>query len=141
MVIHVELKLPMINSLKGKWTVNDLQRQASWEMYIQVITRISSLPLERSQRNAEQEFSDLNDLLEAMRGVLGKYGPSSGEKGGDGELSFAYITLVLINVLIRPVLALKGKSCTVDLYQEFDRTYAVLIDYCGILVQAAEVEL
>lgn len=146
MVVDVNLSLPLINSIRGLWKVSDLERSAAWETFIEIITRISSPKQDFSKRDVACELDDLEELLNKMRDILKKYGPSIGKADGVHDLSFAHLALTMINVVLRPVL-LKGVKINdtnlnnQDICKELDRVYAVLIDYCNILAQGADVAL
>lgn len=146
MIIDVNLSLPLVNSIRGIWKVSDLERSASWEAYIEIITRISPSQQDISQRDVKRELSTLEDLLNKLRDILKKYGPLIGKTAGVNDLSFAHLALTVINVLLRPVLLKRMKIVNADvdnedICKELDRVYAVLIDYCNILAQGADVAL
>ena len=113
MVVDINLSLPLINSIRGTWKVSDLERSAAWEAYIEIITRISPCWQGISQRDMEREMGVLEDLLNKLRDILKKYGPLIGKTEGVNDLSFALLTLMIINVVLRPLL-LKGEKikCT-----------------------------
>jgi hypothetical protein len=147
MVVDINLSLPLINSIRGTWKVSDLERSAAWEAYIEIITRISPCWQGVSQRDMEREMDVLEDLLNKLRDILKKYGPLIGKTEGVNDLSFAHLALIIINVLLRPALLrrrIKIVDANVDnqdIIKELDRVYAVLIDYCNILAQGADVAL
>lgn len=39
--IKVSLKIPSIGEIAGTWEVDKNERRAAWEMYIELITRVS----------------------------------------------------------------------------------------------------
>jgi hypothetical protein len=93
-----------------------------------------------------RELEGIEELLDKIRDVLKKYGPSVGKTDGAHDLSFAHLALTIINVLLRPVLLRRMKIVNPDVdkqdvFKELDRVYAVLIDYCNILAQGADVAL
>lgn len=159
LVIGVDLKLPFINSIKGDWSVNPDEVRASWEAYIEIVTRI--LPSHPSQHNRriDLELAGLQELSQRLREILKKAGPSVGQTLHDDDLSFAYLTLSIINVVLRPVLlhhadcvgtperglSFGQRSTAPSLYAakiaELDQVYAVLTDFCNLLTQAAGVRL
>jgi hypothetical protein len=146
MVVDINLSLPLINSIRGTWKVSDLERSAAWEAYIEIITRISPCWQGISQRDMEREMGVLEDLLNKLRDILKKYGPLIGKTEGVNDLSFAHLALTIINVLLRPVLLKRIRIVNADadkqdVFKELDRVYAVLIDYCNILAQGADVAL
>lgn len=146
MVIDVRLSLPLINSISGSWRVTDPERFASWDAYVEIITRIAQPQRDPSQRNIVLELDRLKELLDKMRDILKKYGPALGQVVSPNDLSFAHLLLTVINVVLRPVLekgtSFKGEASEQKAFcKDLDSTYAILIDYCNVLAQAAEVML
>jgi hypothetical protein len=146
MRIDVRLSLPLVNAVSGTWQVTDRERSAAWETYVEIITRISPPQKDSVPRDLVRELASLEQLLEKMREVLKKYGPSVGQVSAPCDLSFAYLALTVINVALRPVITLGLKtrddpSSAYELGRELERVYAVLIDYCNILARAADVVL
>lgn len=148
MVVDVNLSLPLINSIRGTWKVSEQERSASWEAYIEIITRSSLCGQDKdiSHRDVGRELDVLEDLLNKLRDILKKYGPSIGATESVNDLSFALLTLTIINVVLRPILLKGGKFKSIpiddqDIIKELDRVYAVLIDYCNVLAQGADVAL
>jgi hypothetical protein len=43
--INVELTVPLIGKIGGEWAPDEAERQAAWEMYVEIATRITVQPL------------------------------------------------------------------------------------------------
>ena len=52
-----------------------------------------------------EALSSLYTLFDTTRTILRKYGPSIAQPKGEDELSFGYLAVVILNVVLRPVLA------------------------------------
>lgn len=103
--VKVNLKLPLIGGIEGNWEFDEKEKEAAWEMYVELVTRISVVKLEHDEGLLREALSSLHTLFSTTREILRKYGPSVAEPKGDENLSFGYIAVVILNTLIRPVLS------------------------------------
>ena len=103
--VQVSLKLPFIGGVKGTWEPDERERDAAWEMYVELITRISVEELKPDEGLLREALSSLHTLFDTTRKVLRQHGPSIAQPKGDNNLSFGYLAVLILNVVIRPVLA------------------------------------
>jgi hypothetical protein len=159
--IKVGIKLPYIGSLEGTWEPDETERKAAWEMYVELVTRISVAEFKPGEGILREALSSLYELFNVTREILKKYGPEVARPGKGGHISFGYISVVILNTLLRPVLAkwhpllleyentkkqgispveheLKWKSQQ-DLRNELNSVRDSLIVYSNILSQVANV--
>lgn len=92
-------------NLNGKWTLDDKQRAAAWEMYVELVTRISVAELKPDEGLLREALASLYTLYGTTRQLLRKYGPSISQPKGKGKYSFGYLAVVILNCVLRPVLA------------------------------------
>jgi hypothetical protein len=102
--IKVGLKLPFVE-IAGTWKPDDSQRKASWEMYIELVTRIAVIELRPEEGLLREALSSLYSLFDTTRKILREYGPTVAKPSGGGDLSFGYIAVAVLNLVLRPVLA------------------------------------
>jgi hypothetical protein len=112
--LKVSLKLGVF-SAEGTWKPNKEERAAAWEMYVELITRISVAELRPEEGLLRETLSSLHSLFGTTREILRKHGPAvAGQsyKDGEGELilgekglSFGYLAVFILNVVLRPALA------------------------------------
>ena len=101
--IKVSLKLPYIGGIEGTWEPDESERKAAWELYVELVTRISvAEPHEGMLREA---LSSLYTLFGTTRTILRTYGPGIAQPKGGNPLSFGSLAVTILNVVIRPVLA------------------------------------
>jgi hypothetical protein len=100
--VEVKLDLKFL-SIGGTWEPNDAERRAAWELYVELITRISVVPLRGGI--AREALSSLYALFEQSREILRRYGPEIAEPKPDGEYNLGFLTVALLNLALRPVLA------------------------------------
>lgn len=103
--VKVKLKLPYISEIEGTWKPDKNQRNAAWEMYVELITRISVAELKPGEGLLREALSSLHTLFDTTRNILCKYGPSIARPKGEDNLSFGYLAVAILNTVLRPVLA------------------------------------
>lgn len=103
--VSVKLELPYIGGIEGTWEPDESERKAAWEMYVELITRISVVELGPEEGLLREALSSLYSLFGTTRGILREYGPSVAKPKGEGKLSFGYLSVTILNVVLRPVLA------------------------------------
>lgn len=103
--VKVSLKLPYIGGVEGVWKPDESERNAAWEMYVELITRISVAELKPGEGLLREALSSLYTLFDTTRIILRKYGPSVAQPRGKDKLSFGYLAVAILNAVLRPVLA------------------------------------
>ncbi len=102
--VEVELSIPYIGIIAGTWKPDEREQDAAWEMYVELITRISvaePLPNEGSLR---ESLSSLYSLFTTTRQILRSYGPTVARPKHGGQLSFGFLAINVLNYVLRPVL-------------------------------------
>lgn len=90
-------------TLQGRWTPNDAERRASWDLLVELVTRISVVPLGDDEGLLREALTSLHALFASTRETLKRHGPELAEERR-GELSLAVISAHLLNGVLRPVL-------------------------------------
>ena len=80
--------------LEMQWAPRDADKAAAWEMYIELLTRISSQPLAPSVGSEHAALQSVHSLFATTREVLRRHGRDAGE--------FTKIAIVVLNQVIRP---------------------------------------
>ena len=159
--VNVELTLPFVGKLSGKWQPDENERAAAWEMYVELVTRISVAELGPDEGLLREALSSLHALFEITRGILRAHGPVVAQPKGKGPYSFGYLAVAVLNTVLRPRLAHwhpllldheNGKPAATsasaweqqwphgaELRQEIVRTRAELTAYADLLAQVAGV--
>lgn len=99
----VTVKLP---GIEGEWVADEAQRTAAWEMYVELVTRIAVQPLGQDQGLLREALSSLHSLFDETRRILRAYGPDIAKPERKRYLSFGAIAVDVLNVWLRPFLAL-----------------------------------
>jgi hypothetical protein len=56
--INVELGLPYIGKVSGMWKPDEAEQRAAWELYIELVTRISVAGLQPDEGLLRESLSD-----------------------------------------------------------------------------------
>lgn len=157
----VNLDLPFIGGIEGTWEPDETERKAAWEMYVELITRISVVELKPDEGLLREALSSLYSLFDTTRKILRQSGPSVAQPKGKDNISFGYLAVSILNVVIRPVLAKwhpllldyehtrpslisplayeRNWDRYEDLRQVLNDVRLILINYANLLAEVAEV--
>lgn len=102
--IKVKLKLPLLD-IEGTWSPDNNEKDAAWEMYIELITRIAIVELKPNEGLLREALSSLHSLFNTTRNILKNHGSSIAKHKGKNSISFGYIAVAILNTVLRPILA------------------------------------
>jgi len=109
MTIKVKLKLAVPGlSVGAEWQPDETERRAAWELYVELVTRISTVAIDGDNGLATEALASLYTLFGSTRDILRKYGPSVAPRRGRGgarRTSLGLIAVAMLNGGIRPVLS------------------------------------
>jgi len=135
----LRIKTPFLDM---EWKPQEADRNASWDLYIELLTRITTQPLPKEHGDEQTALNSIFSLFAITRSVLKTHGRDAEE--------FAKIAIVVLNQVIRPFtakwhkLSLTGafeddKLCT-DFRNELEELQKVLVIYTKMLADMAGVE-
>ena len=101
----VSLKLPFGSGIEGTWEPDEREREAAWEMYVELVTRVAVVELRPEEGLLREALSSLYSLFDTTRDILRRYGPGVATPAGGAELSFGHISVAILNQVLHPVLA------------------------------------
>jgi hypothetical protein len=104
--VKVRLKLPFLGEIKGTWAPDESERSAAWELYVELITRVSLARSDPTEGTLRDALSLLYSLFNTTRKILREYGPGIAQPKGEGSISFKYLAIAALNAVLRPVLAI-----------------------------------
>ena len=76
---------------------NDSDRKAAWELYVELLTRISTQFLEPETGDEKTALNSIFSLFATTREILKKHGPECA--------SFSKVAIIVLNQIIRPFTA------------------------------------
>jgi hypothetical protein len=103
--VDVKISLPYLFEMTGKWTADETQRLAAWALYVELATRVTTVPLRPEDGLLREAMSSLYSLFGSTRKILRRHGPSVGIPGPESSLSVGYIAVNVLNAGVRPFLA------------------------------------
>lgn len=159
--IRVNLSFPGVGGIEGTWAPDDSERRAAWELYVELVTRISVAELRPDEGLLREALSSLYSFFNTTRTILRTYGPTVAQVKDGSQLSFGYVAVAVLNTVLRPTLAhwhprlleyehLRPNTTSLlehersweyasALRDELNQVRLVLIDYANLLADVAEV--
>ena len=160
--LKVNLTLPYIGGVEGTWEPDEHERTAAWEMYVELVTRISVAELRPGEGSLREALSSLHSLFDTTREILRQHGPAVAQPKGKGRIWFGLLSVAILNSVLRPFLAKwhpllldyeNKKDSSVSpleherrwseaekLGQELNKVRLILIPYANLLAQVADVQ-
>lgn len=159
----LKLNIPLLGGIEAKWKPNDAEKNAAWEMYVELVTRISVVELNEGEGTLSEALNSLYSLFGTTRNILKKYGPEVAHPQEKDRISFGKLAVTILNYELRPLLTEWHPK--LDLYlQKIDQgtsiseheakwefnkelrhklraAQKVLKDYSAILARVAKVDL
>jgi hypothetical protein len=83
------------------WEADDTERNAAWELYVELVTRIAVQTLEHDQGTLREALSSLYSIFGSTREILRKYGP----RVGAARESVGGIAIRVLNEGLRPFMS------------------------------------
>lgn len=90
----LKISLPF---LEAEWAPNDSDKNAAWELYIELLTRITTQPLPQEHGDEATALSSIYSLFELTRTTIKNHGPACQE--------FTKLAIVVLNQIVRPFTA------------------------------------
>ncbi|THV30142.1 hypothetical protein [Glycomyces paridis] len=104
MQVKVNLQIPFVGGIEGTWEPDRAERDAAWELYVEMITRVSVVPLGADEGKAREALTSFYQLFAITREILRRHGPAVA-RGGSKRITFGRIAVAMLNGSVRPVLA------------------------------------
>lgn len=104
--VAVSINLPFgLGGLQGTWEPDESEQRAAWEMYVELVTRVSVVELGPDEGLLREALSSLYSLFDTTRSILRAHGPGVAQAKGSGSYSFGLLAVVILNDVLRPALA------------------------------------
>ncbi|HTA98139.1 MAG TPA: hypothetical protein VK730_10920 [Solirubrobacteraceae bacterium] len=91
--------------LSADWEPGEHEREAAWEMYVELATRVTVVELPADRGLVREALNSYYSLFATTREILKKYGPKVARPQGKGSTSFGQLAIVILNELLRPFLS------------------------------------
>ncbi|MEU9253879.1 hypothetical protein AB0D66_18735 [Streptomyces sp. NPDC048270] len=103
--ITVKLAIPFVGEISGIWEPVDSEREAAWELYVELATRISVVELGEDEGLLREALSSLYTVFGTTREILRRYGPAVAPRVAPGHVTFGVLAVNVLNLSIRPLLS------------------------------------
>lgn len=91
--------------IEGQWEIDQIQRNAAWEIYVELITRVTVVELKDNEGLIREAFNSFYSLFETTRNILKKHGPDIATPTQPEDTTLGHIAVAVLNKVIRPLLA------------------------------------
>ncbi len=128
--------------LEVDWEPNPVDQQAAWELYIELLTRITTQPLDTQEGCEDAALSSIYSLFPTTRDILKSKGRECAE--------FSKIAIVVLNQIVRPFTAkwhlfstqeaFKDRARCTEFRSELQVLQKQLKNYTALLADIAGVE-
>ena len=102
--VKLDLKLPGIGGVAGTWEPDESEVSAAWELYVEMVTRTPLGGFSSQEGSLREALNSIYSLFDTTRGILRKYGPGAARPKSGRELSFGYLAVSMLNLVLRPLL-------------------------------------
>ena len=96
--------------LEMEWTPQDADRNAAWELYVELLTRITGQPLAQEQGDEKAALDSVYSLFPLTREIMRRHGPGCGQ--------FARVAVPVLNQLIRPFTTKWHRLCLAGAFSD-----------------------
>ncbi len=99
-----KISIPFLG-LEGEWEVDDLQRKAAWEIYVELVTRVTVVELKPDEGILREALNSFYSLFNTTREILKRYGPTIAVAAKPEEMTLGHVAVGVLNKVLRPLLA------------------------------------
>ncbi|WP_234390433.1 hypothetical protein [Streptomyces sp. MMG1533] len=103
--VTAKLTIPFVGEISGTWEPADAERSAAWELYLELVTRVSVEELAPEEGFLREALSSLYTFFTTTREILRRYGPEVAPPLAPGHVSFGVLAVTVLNRVLRPLLA------------------------------------
>lgn len=96
--------------LEMEWTPHDADRNAAWDLYVELLTRITTQPLAAETGDEQTALDSIYNLFPLTRDILRKHGAGCGQ--------FAKLAIPVLNQVIRPFTAKWHRLARADAFRQ-----------------------
>ena len=102
--LKVDVKLPGIVGIAGTWEPDKSEIRAAWELYVEMVSRTPLGGFSPQEGSVREALTSIYSLFDSTRGILRNYGPSVAQPKRGRKMSFGYLTISMLNLVLRPLL-------------------------------------
>ncbi len=106
----LKIKTPF---LETEWKPQDEDKAAAWELYVELLTRVTTQSLDDTHGDEKTALGSLHKLFPLTRDVIKNH--------GRGCVEFTKIAIVVLNQVIRPFTAKWHRPSTTGAFEQPDK--------------------
>lgn len=128
--------------LQAEFEPRDADRQAAWELYVELATRISTQPLPEFLGDDAKALASLYTLFQTTRDLMRRHGPQA--------IHFARIGIAVLNRILRPFLTRwhgvinanppPAEATRQEFRKQLELVRQDMLQYASVLARIADVE-
>ncbi|MFJ8001480.1 hypothetical protein ACIQ7D_30990 [Streptomyces sp. NPDC096310] len=103
--VSVRIAIPFVAEIGGVWAPVDAEREAAWELYVELATRVTVVELGEDEGLLREALSSFYTVFGTTREILRRYGPSVAPRVAPGQVTFGLLAVNILNLSIRPLLS------------------------------------
>lgn len=92
-------------SVESEWEIDEIQKKAAWEMYVELATRITTTELKEDEGLLREALTSLYSLFATTRKILKDYGPEIATAANPSDTTFGHLAIAILNKILRPTLS------------------------------------
>ena len=125
-----------------EWSPSDPDKDAAWDLYVELLTRVTTQPLAKEDGVEEAALASIHALFDITRQTLKEHGRPCVE--------FSRIAIIVLNQIVRPFTAKWHQRCENgvldtpagrdEFREDLHALQEQLINYTGLLAELADVE-
>ena len=113
-----------LGCLEGEFSPNDPDREAAWELYIELLTRVATQHLSPEEGEEKTALDSIYAIFSITRDILRTHGPGCGE--------FAKLAIPVLNQIIRPFTAKWHRLSLTGTFEEEAKCQQFRIDLAAL---------
>jgi hypothetical protein len=128
--------------LETEWKPSEPDRDAAWELYTELLTRITTQPLPTEHGDEKSALQSVHDLFPLTREIIKRHKRDC--------IEFTKISVVVLNQVVRPFTTkwhrlsgegvLENTARQIEFREDLERTRVYLLRYSRMLADMAGVE-
>ncbi len=103
--VRLDLKILGIGGIQGTWEPDESEVRAAWELYVELVTRTPLGDISLVEGSTRESLNSIYSLFDTTRTILRSSGPSVASPGAGRRLSFGYLAISMLNLVLRPLLS------------------------------------
>lgn len=80
--------------LEMEWKPKDADKDAAWELYVELLTRVTTQALNSDEGSEEDALASIHSIFKTTREVLKRHGRDC--------VQFSKVSIVILNQIVRP---------------------------------------